>query len=253
MAVAAARDRDVSLFVAGADGCRGGWLCVVIEALSGAPAEAFILPRLADLLARGDLAMIAIDMPIGIPAIAAPGGRACDAALRRRLGGRQSSVFAVPARAALAERDYGAASAAALAHSEPPRKVSRQCFHLFPKMREVDELMTPERQRRVVECHPEGAFWAMNGGQPLDLPKKVKSQPFPPGLALRHLLLTRGGYDPAFLAGRRFRSAQAGQDDFLDACACAWTARRVLRGEAVRFPEGEPPLDPRDLRMEIWA
>lgn len=243
----------MSLFVAGADGCRGGWLCVVVEAASGAPVEAFIAARLADLLKRADLATIAIDMPIGIPAIASPGGRACDAALRRRLGGRQSSVFAVPARAALAENDYGAASAAALAHSEPPRKVSRQCFHLFPKMREVDEHMTPALQDRIVECHPEGAFWAMNGGQPLDLPKKVKSQPFPPGLGLRHLLLSRAGFDPAFLAGQRFRSAQAGQDDFLDACACAWTARRVQNGEAVRFPEAEPPLDPKGLRMEIWA
>ena len=33
--------------------------------------------------------------------------------------------------------------------SEPPRKVSKQCFNLFPKMREVDEQMTPALQERV--------------------------------------------------------------------------------------------------------
>jgi predicted RNase H-like nuclease len=78
--------------------------------------------------------MVAVDMPIGVPEVAVAGGRACDAALRRLLGGRQSSVFAVPARAALAEDDYGLACDAAFVHSQPPRRVSRQCFHLFPKI-----------------------------------------------------------------------------------------------------------------------
>ena len=242
-----------SALVAGLDGCRAGWLCVLLEAESGAAREAFIAPDFAAVLARADLATIAIDIPIGIPEIAQLGGRACDVALRRELGGRQSSVFAVPARAALAEEDFGRASMAALAHSQPARKVSRQSFHLFPKIREVDALMTPEAQERVVECHPEGAFWAMNGRQPLGEPKKVKSQGHPPGLALRHLLLARAGFDPQFLTAQRFRASEAGEDDFLDACACAWTARRVLKGEAIRFPEGAPPTDPRGLRMEIWA
>lgn len=239
--------------VAGVDGCRAGWLCVLADADTGAAREAFILPRLDALIARDDLAMIAIDIPIGVPEMATAGGRVCDVALRRMLGGRQSSVFAVPARAALAQEDYGRASEAALGHSEPPRKVSRQCFHLFPKIREVDALMTPASQARVVECHPEGAFWAMNDRQPLTEPKKVKSQGYPPGLALRHLLLARAGFEPGFLTARRFRASEAGEDDFLDACACAWTARRVLRAEALRFPDDVPPIDPRGLRMEIWA
>ncbi len=243
----------MTTLVAGADGCRAGWLCVLAGAETGAACEAFILPNIDALITRSDLAMIAIDIPIGIPEIAAPGGRACDAALRRQLGARQSSVFAVPARAALAEDDYGRASEAALAHSQPARKVSRQCFHLFPKIREVDALMSPALQARVVECHPEGAFWAMNGRVPLAEPKKVKSQGFPPGLALRHLLLARSGFAPAFLAGQQFSRSAAGEDDFLDACACAWTAGRVLRGEAARFPEGTPPTDAKGLRMEIWA
>ena len=130
--------------------------------------------------------------------------------------------------------------------------VSKQCFHIFPKIREADALITPELQTRIVECHPEGAFWAMNGKQPLTEPKKLKSRGHPPGLALRRALLERAGYPAAFLAARRFKISHAGEDDFLDACACAWTARRVLRGEAHRFPD-EPRIDPRGLRMEIWA
>jgi predicted RNase H-like nuclease len=238
--------------VLGADGCRKGWVCVVLDAGTGAPQDSFIASTLAEITALPDILQLAVDIPIGIEASTGPEGRGCDTALRRHLGQRQSSVFAVPARAALAESDYRRACAAAFAHSDPPRQVSKQCFHIFPKIREADALMTPELQARIVECHPEGAFWAMNGGAALTEPKKLKSRNYPAGLALRRQLLERAGFPAAFLAARRFRPSQAGEDDFLDACACAWTARRVLRGEARSFPE-EPRLDPRGLRMQIWA
>jgi predicted RNase H-like nuclease len=238
--------------VAGVDGCRAGWLCVLIDASTGVPQDAFIKQSLADIAALEIAVRIAVDVPKGVEAFATPVGRGCDTALRRELGARQSCVFAVPARAALAETDYRLACEAALAHSDPPRMVSKQCFHIFPKIREADALITPELQRRIVECHPEGAFWAMNGKRPLAEPKKLKSRAHPPGLALRRGLLAQAGFPADFLAARRFKAPHAGEDDFLDACACAWTARRVLRGEAQRFPE-EPHIDPRGLRMEIWA
>jgi predicted RNase H-like nuclease len=50
----------------------------------------------------------------------------------------------------------------------------------------------------------------------------------------------------------KFRAAIASGGDFLDACACAWTAARIVRGEATRFPDA-PPLDAKGLRMEILA
>jgi len=238
--------------VAGVDGCRSGWVCVLADAASGAPQKAFVAEHIADIVALEGVVQIAIDIPIGIPNFADAKGRGCDTALRRHLGQRQSSVFAVPARAALAETDYWRACEAAHAHSDPPRKVSKQCFNIFAKIREVDALLTPQRQTRIVECHPEGAFWAMNGEQPLAEPKKLKSRAYPPGLDLRRGLLRQAGFPGVFLAAGRFRPAEAAEDDFLDACACAWTARRVLRGEARRFPDA-PLIDPRGLRMEIWA
>ncbi len=90
--------------------------------------------------------------------------------------------------------DYWEACAVNQRHTEPPKKISKQIFHLFPKMREIDALMTPELQVRVFEVHPELAFWAMNGKAPLSLPKKVKSRPYAEGLALRRGLLA----EPAF-------------------------------------------------------
>jgi predicted RNase H-like nuclease len=222
------------------------------DAGTGRPDRAFIAETFAEIAAIRDIVTIAVDIPIGIPGIALRGGRGCDTALRAQLGDRQSSVFTVPARAALAETDYRRACDAALGASDPPRMVSKQCFNIFPKIREVDALMTPDAQARIVECHPEGAFWAMNGEQPLSEPKKVKSRSYGPGLELRRALLMSGGFPAAFLQAHRFRASDAGEDDFLDACACSWTAGRVLRGLAKRFPD-DPITDPKGLRMEIWA
>jgi predicted RNase H-like nuclease len=196
--------------------------------------------------------MIAVDIPIGLPEQTGIGGRLPDIAARKVLGQRQSAVFAVPSRAAIMQEDYRQACEKALATSDPPRKVSKQAFNLFPRIREVDSLMTPGLQNRVVECHPEVAFWAMNDKQPLELAKKVKSRPNEPGLAYRRGLLERHGFPAGFLADTAFPRSAAGPDDFLDACACAWTAARVLAGTSDTFP-ANPPLDPRGLRQEIRA
>lgn len=239
--------------IIGVDGCPGGWLMVVLPGGAIAEARASIAGAFQEVLeAAGDRGFVAIDIPIGLPGRTGAGGRACDGAARANLGGRQSAVFAVPARAAVYAADYEAACAAALAHSNPPRRVSRQCFNLFPKIREVDAVMTPALQARVVECHPELAFWRLNGETALALPKKVKSQPHPPDLELRRTLLRGAGFAESFLTRNSWRRAQAGPDDLLDACACAASAVGIASGRGIRFPDC-PPVDPRGLRMEIWC
>jgi len=45
---------------------------------------------------------------------------------------------------------------------------------------------------------------------------------------------------------------QWGIDDLIDACACAWSARRIRDGSNLRL-SANPPLDGRGLRMEINA
>jgi predicted RNase H-like nuclease len=159
-------------WVAGVDGCPGGWLVALLQVRSGSCALE-LCETFAEVLSLSEIpAVIAVDMPIGLPEQAERGGRACDVEARRRLGDRQSSVFSVPARAAVMEFDYTLACAAAFARSDPPRKVSKQCFHLFPKIREIDALMTPALQGRVFEWHPELAFWAMNGGPLWPCPRR---------------------------------------------------------------------------------
>ena len=241
------------VWVAGVDGCSGGWLVVLRPLIPASPPRVLLLRTFAEVLALPEAPrMIAVDIPIGLPDRSGIGGRAADIEARAKLGARQSSVFAIPARAAILETDYRRACAVAALHSDPPRKISKQTFNLFRKIREVDALMTPALQSRVVECHPELAFWVLNGERPLDEPKKVKSRPHSAGLELRRHLLRAAGFADAFLRERPFRASDAGPDDLLDACACALSAERMLSGTAHCYP-AEPPLDARGLRQEIRA
>jgi predicted RNase H-like nuclease len=168
------------------------------------------------------------------------------------LGERQSSVFSVPSRAAVYARDYREACGIALTTSEPPRKVSKQLFNIAPKIREVDECLraAPAVVARVFEVHPEVAFWRLNGDRALSEPKKVKSRPNEPGLALRRRLLVDAGLP--LNAVNASPPHGAGLDDLLDALACAAIARRIYAGLARPFPD-PPPRDAFGLPMAIWA
>ena len=183
---------------------------------SRAPAESEvrvrIVPRFADVLAAPEApAIIAVDIPIGLPERVGYGGRAAENAVRPLLGARQSSVFSVPSRAALAAADYRDACRIALATSDPPRKVSKQLFMIAPKIREVDALSLRRRGRRarVFEVHPEVAFWRLNGEHALDEPKKMKGQRYEPGLALRRRLLIEAGLPAAMVNGAPPKGAGA--------------------------------------------
>jgi predicted RNase H-like nuclease len=238
-------------WVAGVDGCPAGW-AVVLRRLDGGSAPVFaVLPDFAAVLADPRRpAVIAVDMPIGLPDRVGPGGRGPEREVRRLLGERQSSVFAVPSRAAVMADDYRRSCEIALRTSEPAKKVSKQCFHLFPKIREIDRLMTPDLESRVHEAHPELGFWWLNGGRPMSLPKKVKSRPSPAGIGERTALLCRHGYDRGFLDQPLARGA--GRDDLIDAAVLALTATRIARGDGQSFPAA-PERDGKGLRMAIWA
>lgn len=239
----------MSDLVAGVDGCRGGWIAVFAPA-SGAACEARLFRTFGEVISS-EAGVVAIDVPIGLPEVAIRGGRAACNEARARLGARQSSVFSVPARAVLAATTYREACAINLENSDPPRKIAKQTYNILARIAEVDALMTPVLESRVFECHPELAFWVMNDQRPLALPKKVKSRPFPEGMVLRRRLLARAGLEvppqPKAVPGISF-----GEDDLLDACACAVAARRITLGRAITLP-ADPPRDAKGLRMAITA
>lgn len=240
------------VWLAGVDGCRAGWIAAFVRP-SGEAGTIAVYPHFADVLvAAQPPRVVAVDVPIGLPERAGYGGRQAENIVRPLLGARQSSVFSVPARAALEAADYASACRAALAASEPPRKVSKQLFNIAPKIREVDAVLRadPALTARVFEVHPELAFWRLNGARALAEPKKVKSRPYPPGLALRRHLLQEAGLPRQLIESPPPKGAA--EDDLLDALACASIARRLHAGLAQSFPD-PPPRDSYGLPMAIWA
>src|SRR5262249_40865219 len=132
---------EESIWLAGADGCPGGWIVAFVHPV-GDEAHVRIVSRFADVLAAPEApAVVAVDMPIGLPERTGLGGRAAEKAVRPLLGQRQSSVFSVPSRAAIYAGDYGEACRIASETSDPPRKVSKQLFNIAPKIREIDECL----------------------------------------------------------------------------------------------------------------
>ncbi|MEW6248272.1 MAG: DUF429 domain-containing protein [Nitrospirota bacterium] len=237
--------RAPTAWVAGVDGCRGGWAVALVPAETAVARRPLI--RLCGdfrevLLLRPSPAVIAVDIPIGLLDGPRAGGRLCDRLARAMLTGRTSSVFSPPCRRVLRARKYEDAHGFGL---------SRQAFGILPKIREVDDLMTSALQQLVREAHPELAFSAL-AGRPMRWNKKT-----PAGRQERLRALERGGALYRELAGwlaealdtfpRRHLSA----DDLMDALALSWTARRIAAGKARRIPD-RPPRDRRSLRMEIW-
>ncbi len=220
------------------DSCRGGWLAVALETdLSTARARVFA--QFAELLdAYADAEAIAVDMPIGLWWSDRARLRPCDALARRLLGKRASSIFIPPTRAMLDANSYA-----------PLREqgLSVQAYHLIPRIRELDALMTPDLQGRVWESHPELSFMAITGA-PIALPKRTTHGQAARRDALQFALnLDAEALDALWQA---CRPTGARFDDLLDACALAWSALRHNQGQS-QLCLGEPQRDERGLLMAI--
>lgn len=228
------------MMVAGLDGCRGGWVMVTVTVEGAWRSE---VERVTDLAAvighleSGRLDAAGVDIPIGLPET---GPRRCDVEARRLIGARRSSVFPAPVRGVLGATTYEEAAGRSRALSG--RGLSRQAFGILPKVGEVDALITPRRQRYLVEVHPEVSFTVM-AGSPMAYSKKTPAGRAERMAALRHVF-------PDVVRHTRARLDGAGPDDVLDAFAVAWSAWRWSSGAHVQLGGDH---DRRGLRMEIMA
>jgi predicted RNase H-like nuclease len=223
------------LIVAGADGCRTGW--VICRRQADGALDIRVVKTLAE--ACEGLSILAVDMPIGFVDLPRP-GRACEGEARRLLPGKAGSVFPTPCRPALACLTHAEANATS---RKLGMGVNQQTFHLFPKMREVDALLRqkPALLDIVLEAHPELAFARMNGGKPV-LSKKRQ----PDGYDERLRLLRKHGFKTTIE-----RLPGSARDDILDAMAVCRTATLIAAGKATRLG----PAEARDrfgLPMNIW-
>jgi predicted RNase H-like nuclease len=236
-----------SKLVAGVDGSRSGWAFVIVDAAAGRVQACSVAPTFSELLLQTtSCEIVGIAVPIGLPDTVPRRGRSADREARGLLRPmRHASVFTVPPRAVLQARSYEEANELHRAHSEGGIGMSRQAYGILPKIAEVDDLMTPRLQRRILEVHPELSFMELNGGAPLPLARSNA------GGALARLRLLG---DVGLTSGLNELVGDLGQtrlDDLLDAVAVAWTAVRVVCEQAVRIPSVEE-VDVRGLRMEMW-
>jgi predicted RNase H-like nuclease len=241
-----ARCMSKDLFV-GIDGCRGGWLAVHWDGTAESFPVVHFLSNI-DELKLSTIRVCAVDIPIGFMDVAVPGGRDAEKLARKFLKGKSSSVFSSPSRKALEAKDFEEALSINIKNSHPPGiGLSRQSAALIPKMSEVDRFMSPEIQDQIFETHPELAFAIMNGNLAVQSKKRRMI-----GRKERLELLLGNGFPSDKLLIPANTPRIWSQDDLLDACACAWSARRIAEGRAVSFP-ADPPLDARGLRMAIHA
>lgn len=202
--------------VLGVDGCPGGWVAARVDGDD----LTWHTGSFADLL-QLDAHVIAVDIPIGLPADASR--RTADAEARRLLGEQRSSVFFAPPRVVLDATSQH--DATRLSRAVGSVGVSIQTFHLLGKIAEVDGVLRADASTaaRVVEVHPEVSLRRLSAGAVL--PSKRSAA----GRRARLEVLRRwlAALDlPTPLPGR------AKPDDCLDAVAAAWSAQRWQRGEA---------------------
>ena len=226
-------DRARGPYIVGVDGCRDGWVAAIARCAEPCRLLAVdVLEHIDPLITgvrNGAIAMLAIDMPMGLPDT---GPRYCDVATRSRLGRRGSSVFPTPIRPLLHCTDH--ARAVALGRSIDGRGISIQAFNLLPKIAQLDACIRDHHQSNLFdhlfEAHPEAAF-ADLAGEPLISKKRT-----PEGRLERLALLEQELPGSRELLARRVRGAAA--DDVLDAAVLVRTARRIHDGTANLLGDG---------------
>ena len=245
-------------WIAGVDGCKGGWIAVYEDTESG-ELDCRVENTFSDVMKCRELAAVAVDMPIGL--CDGKEGRDCDIEARRALKERRSSIFPAPAaRVSDLYREMTYECASRLNRDLTEKSLTKQSWNLVPKIAEVrGHLMDhPEDRGCIHEAHPEVSFAAMNHHE-----HSGDDPPFSPmqfykataGGSIERRTLLREGFGDGFeklesqlpeLVGKR-----AALDDFYDALACLWTARRVSKKECGSLPKEGGPCDAKGLPMRI--
>ncbi len=218
--------------VLGVDGWRGRWVGALLD---GRSVRLLDLPDVPAVLAVPGVEVVAVDMPIGL---SDDGVRACDVAARARLGRAGSSVFPAPVRAVLRARDYADARALSVA-ATGGTSLSAQAWQLTASIRALDDALGDPPRDDVVEVHPELAFRCGLGG--VGDPKGTAR-----GLAQRLAALRPVMDVEAALLAAPDRVPAV---DALDACAAAWSARRIADGVAECVGDGSRDARGRPVRI----
>ena len=217
--------------VLGVDGWRGQWVGALLD---GRRVTLCVLPDAAAVLAVSGAEVIGIDMPIGL---SDDGPRACDLAARKRLGRAGSSVFPAPVRPVLRSGSY--VEACVVSRAASGKALSVQTWNLVPSIADLDRALGDPPDGRVHEVHPELAFRELDG-------RVVSPKASARGLAERIRAL-----EPVLDVLDALADAPAAVPavDCLDACAVAWSARRIAEGSASSVGGDERDARGRPMRI----
>jgi predicted RNase H-like nuclease len=229
------RDRAPHGEVVGIDGCKAGWVGVVLR--EGIFSRAVVAANFRDLLTAVPAAsVVAVDIPIGLPTTA----RRADIEARRVVGARSASVFPTPPRAVIEAATYEDANRRARALLG--RGISQQTFALAKKILEVERCRA-DAGTRLYEVHPEVSFSALAGA-----PLRARKHSWTGQADRRALLVAAGVVLPADLG---CAGLVAAADDVLDAAVAAWSAQRIATGRGRSLPD-PPERDAGGRPMAIW-
>ena len=233
------------MLIAGVDGCKGGWICISKNLLSG-EISSEVFPSMATIfMEMAKPVVLAVDIPIGLPE---SGSRQCDKLAREMLGSpRSSSVFPAPIRPAIKARSRKEADE--ITRSADGRGVSAQAWGIYARIREVDEivLVDPLARRFIYEVHPELSFMYWNEGSAIAESKKSYD-----GMATRsRLIYNHFGEDVRSAIRQQHPQSLVLDDDVNDAFAALWTAERIYSGSVKLIPN-PPELDSMGIEMAIW-
>ncbi|MDQ3734717.1 MAG: DUF429 domain-containing protein [Actinomycetota bacterium] len=146
---------DPEELVLGVDGCPGGaWIGALVR---GRSVEWQLFPNAAGVVAV-DAAVVAIDIPIGLPEPGVGFRRGADLAAREflRPWAAANSVFLTPVRSVVEAETF--AEANALSRRLTGYGLSMQTWNITDRIAAVDEVLGDPADARVIEVHPEVSF-----------------------------------------------------------------------------------------------
>ena len=228
----------------GVDGCRAGWLFVAL--MPSRKIRWGVVRTLEELVeTASDSDRIFVDIPIGL--LDGSGQRLCDAAARKMVGPRRSSVFSAPVREVFGATSFEEAQR--LSQRVAGKGITKQAFAITPKIEQVDTLLRrcPRARKLVREVHPEVCFRGLAGGPPMVHNKGKRHGYFERATILKTIRPSAEDELSAIVAS--YPRRMVARDDAPDAMAAALTAAQDP--SVLRTLPAFPPLDRYGLPMEM--
>jgi len=227
----------------GIDACKGKWVAVRISD-SGIDVGKF--DTIGDICSRyPGCDSYLIDIPVGLPENIEH--LRPDAAVRKTLGKKGSTIFGVPCRQAVNAESYEAAKEFNI--EVLGKSLSCQSYGISKAIRQVDEFLAgnPSWKNRLLESHPEFCFLKLSGSE-TDLGDKKTQEG-----KTKRLELLEEYWPGAAVAAEKFLADVPGRkktDDVVDALCLAVMGREMAMNGMRTVPE-KPMEDSRGILMQM--